>query len=334
MEKGLIRKSLFCFVLALVLLMGMSTACGRREQRPVQEEKKENIPTPLIKIVENSQSIIERMEKLHKEMQNPAQPQGEGGGQGGEQGSGGGGGKSSGEEGDGQGSRGKIGSVGDGRYQSGSGKFGGLAGLWLQSSRGEAGGGGGGGGQSPPDPEQQKKQRIDKMWEDTLKTVEDTHKQWNDYESTAVKDNARSDSIIRFENYLNTLTVAVNQRDPLAVMDEANGMLLIAADFLALYRNNPDSEVARVRHYVQQACIDARLDRWAQARQSVSSARQSVEKLEQKAGLGEEDKGLIDKLRLSIDNLGNAMEDRDLDLLKIKKDIALTNLDEVEKKAK
>jgi hypothetical protein len=59
-----------------------------------------------------------------------------------------------------------------------------------------------------------------------------------------------------------------------------------------------------------------------------------VGKLEQKVKLEEADRGLINKLRLSVDNLGSAMEDRDLDLLKIKKDIALENLEEVEKKAK
>ena len=164
--------------------------------------------------------------------------------------------------------------------------------------------------------------------------MEDTHKQWNDYENTAVKDNARDDSIREFEAHLNALTVAVNQRDPIAVMNEANGMSLVAADFLALYRNNPDSEIVRVRHYLQQTCIDARRNEWDGARRSITSAKQAVGKLEQKVKLEEADRGLINKLRLSIDNLGNAMEDRDLDLLKIKKDIALSNLDEVEKKAK
>ncbi|MDD3851420.1 MAG: hypothetical protein PHS13_07385, partial [Firmicutes bacterium] len=120
----------------------------------------------------------------------------------------------------------------------------------------------------------------------------------------------------------------------MAVMDEANGMALVAADFLALYRDNPDSEIVRVRHYLQQTCVDARRNRWDEARRSISSAKQAMGKLEQKAELEEADKGLIDKLRLSIDNLGNSMLDRDLDLLKIKKDIALANLDEVEKKAK
>ncbi|MDD2573708.1 MAG: hypothetical protein WCS98_04770 [Bacillota bacterium] len=286
MDKGLVKRTLFCFVLAFLLLISMLTGCGRREQRPAQQAKKENIPVSLTKIVENSQTIIEQMEKLQKEMQKPVQPSGEGGGQ------------------DGQG------------------------------TEGGGGGGGGGGGQSPPDPEQEKKQRIDKMWEDTLKTVEDTHKQWNDYENTAVKDNARDESIVKFETHLNTLTVTINQRDSMAVMDEANGMALVAADFLALYRDNPDSEIVRVRHYLQQTCVDARRNRWDEARRSISSAKQAMGKLEQKAELEEADKGLIDKLRLSIDNLGNSMLDRDLDLLKIKKDIALANLDEVEKKAK
>jgi len=315
LEKSLLKRMLFYLSLVLVLLVGASTACGRGEQRPAQQEKKESIPAPLMKIVENSQAIIEQMEKLQQEEQKPAQQQDQGGGQGG-QGGGDGGGQGGGQQGD-QGSRGDAGK--------------------MQSSRGETGGGEGGQGgegQGPPSPEQEKRQKIEKMWGDTLKTVEDTHKQWNDYENTAVKDNARDDSIRKFETHLNSLTVAVNQRDLLAVMNEANGMSLVAADFLALYRNNPDSDIVRVRHYLQQTCIDARQDKWDNARRSVSSAKQAVGKLEQKVKLEEADRGLISKLRLSIDNLGSAMEDRDLDLLKIKKDIALENLEEVEKKAK
>ena len=277
-----------------------------------------------MKIVENSQTIIEQMEKVQQEMQKPVQPQDQGSQQGGQGGQGGegGGGQGSGEEGGGQGSRSKAGRIQGSRGEAGGGQG------------GQQQGGQGGGGQSQTDPEQQKKQRIEKMWEDTLKAVEDTHKQWNDYENTAVKDNAREDSISGFEARLNSLTVAVNQRDPFAVMNEANGMTLVAADFLALYRNNPDSEIVRVRHYLQQTCIDARQDKWDEARRSIASAKQAMGKLEQKVKMPEADRGLINKLRLSIDNLGNAMEDRDLDLLKIKKNIALGNLDEVERKAK
>jgi hypothetical protein len=315
LEKSLLKRTLFYISLALVLLVGVSTACGRGEQRPAQQEKKESIPAPLMKIVENSQAIIQQMEKLQQEEQKPVQQQDQGGQEGGRGGEDGGG-QGGGQEG-GQGSRGEAGKI--------------------QSSRGETGGGQdgqGGGDQGSPSPEQEKQRIIEKIWEDTLKTVEDTHKQWNDYENTAVKDNARDDSIRKFEAHLNSLTVAVNQRDPLAVMNEANGMSLVAADFLALYRNNPDSEIVRVGHYLQQTCIDSRQDKWDNARRSVSSAKQAVGKLEQKVKLEEADKGLMNKLRLSIDNLGSAMEDRDLDLLKIKKDIALENLEEVEKKAK
>ena len=314
MKKSFPIRTLFCFSLTLVLLVGVSTACGRGEQRPSQQEKKESIPAPLMRIVENSQAIIEQMEKLQQEEQKPVQQQDQGGQQGG-QGGEDGGGQGGGQEG-GQGSRGEAGKI--------------------QSNRGETGGQGGqgGGGQGPPSPEQEKQQKIEKMWEGTLKTVEDTHKQWNDYENIAIKDNARDDSIRKFETHLNSLTVAVNQRDPLAVMNEANGMSLAAADFLALYRNNPDSEIVRVRYYLQQTCINARRNEWDGARRSIASAKQAVGKLEQKVKLEEADKGLINKLRLSVDNLGSAMEDRDLDLLKIKKDIALENLEEVEKKAK
>jgi hypothetical protein len=299
LDIGLKKRSQLCLVLVFVLLIGILAACGRGEQRPAQQEKKEPIPAPLAKIAENSQAIIEQMEKLQQEMQKPVQQQG-------------------------QGSRGEIGEGWSRRIQNSG----------FGSSRGEAGGSQGGGGQSPPDPEQEKQKKIEKMWEETLKTVEDTHKQWNDYEDTAVKDNARDDSIQKFEGHLNSLTVAVNQKDPLAVMDEANGMSLVAADFLALYRNNPDSEIVRVRHYLQQTCIESRQNKWDEARRSIASAKQAMGKLEQKVKLEEADKGLINKLKLSIDNIGNAMEDRDLDLLKIKKDIALANLQEVEKKAK
>ncbi len=291
MEKRLIKKSLLYILLAILLLVSTVCACGRKEQRPAPEEKKESIPKPLQQIGENSQAIIEQMEKLQQEMEKPATQQGEQ-----QQGSRGGGG---------------------GEEQQGG----------QQEEQG-------GGQQSPPDPEEEKKQRIEKIWEETLKIVEDTHKQWNDYENTAVKDKARNTAISGFESSLNALTVAVNQKKLEATMEHANRMSLVAADFLDLYKNNPDGQIARVRYYLQQSCIDARKGNWDQAQRRVRDGKQAVEELEREAELEEADKGLMEKLSLSVDNMGNAMEDRDLDLLKIKKDIALENLKAVEEKAK
>ena len=114
MKKSFPIRTLFCFSLTLVLLVGVSTACGRGEQRPSQQEKKESIPAPLMRIVENSQAIIEQMEKLQQEEQKPVQQQDQGGqqgGQGGEDGGGQGGGQEGGQA-----------AVGAGKIQSSRGE--------------------------------------------------------------------------------------------------------------------------------------------------------------------------------------------------------------------
>jgi len=291
LDKEFTTKPLLFLLLVSLILTGAAAAC-RREQRPAQQEKKESIPAPLTSIVDNSQGVIEQMERLQQEMEKPAGQQG---------------GETDGGEGENQ--------------QGGQGNGGG---------QGE----GQGGGQSPPNPEQEKKQKIDKIWEEALKIVEDTHRQWNDYESTAVRDKARDYTITEFERFLNGLTVAVNRQDIDAAMEQANGMCLAAADFLDLYKNNPDGQITKVRYYLQQSCIDAGQDDWAGARQSVTVGKREAEELGREVELEEADRGLIEKLNLSIDNMEVAMANRDLDLLKIKKDIALENLDKVKEKAK
>jgi hypothetical protein len=66
----------------------------------------------------------------------------------------------------------------------------------------------------------------------------------------------------------------------------------------------------------------------------VTVGKREAEELGREVELEEADRGLIEKLNLSIDNMEVAMANRDLDLLKIKKDIALENLDKVKEKAK
>jgi hypothetical protein len=282
-------------IIGFILIFTMGISCAKKQERPAQKETKDKIPQTLSKIQEDTQKITEELEKIQEEMKKPVEP------------------------------------VQQGNQQQGG----------DQQEGGQQGGStprkeqqGGGQQQKPEGPTANKKEKINKMWEGVTKKAEDIHKSWNDYETKAIEDGVGEQAIAGFENALNGMTIAVQSKDIMQALDKANQMFLYAADFLDMYKGNPDGEAARMRYYIQQAYLDAQEGNWSKAEADMEGGEPVFERLRKKVKLDEKDKLLIEKLSLSLEDMRSAIPDRDVELLKIKRDIALKNLDGIKEKAK
>jgi len=298
-----LKKRMMLLIIAFLLAFTFAAGCNRKQERPAPQENKEKIPQSLLKIQDNAQKVMEEVEKVEEEKKKPAEqfmeeakPK-DGGQQGGGQQDGG---------------------------QQGGGQQGG----------GQQSGGGQQGGQQAQDPEAKKEEKITKMWDGITQKIEQMHKSWNEYEVTGIKDGAGERIISGFEEALNNMTIAAQGKNATETLDKANEVSLFAADFLDMYKGNIDGEVERMKYYVRQTYLEAQREDWEMAQSEMEEGGNVLKRLKNRIKLDKKDQNLLDRLELSLEDMRKAIPDRDVELLKIKRDIALQNLDAVKEKAK
>jgi hypothetical protein len=286
----------------LISIIVVTAACARKEQRPASPGGDEKVPKGLQDIQDNCEKIIEEIEKLQQQIKKPVEPvqqQGKESGQ--QQGGQGGGGQSSGQE------NGQV----------------------------EQGQQGGQSQQPQQDPALKKEQEIKKMWDGISGRVEEVHKLWNDYETTAVEDRVGGMEIKGFEDAINGLAMAVQQQETAMALMLANQASLHIAGFMDAYKDDPAGAIVRMRYYIQQTYIDAQAGDWDKAGVSINEdGRIAYEALRREVKLEEKDKQLMDKLDLALEDMGGVITNQDVELVRIKRDIALQNLDKIKEKAK
>ena len=69
-----------------------------------------------------------------------------------------------------------------------------------------------------------KKESIMKMWESISEKIEGVHTAWNDYEIIAIEDGASEEDITKFEDGLNKLTIAVEEKKDIESFINLNNM--------------------------------------------------------------------------------------------------------------
>lgn len=181
---------------------------------------------------------------------------------------------------------------------------------------------------------QNKEQMLNKGWEKINKTIEDIHTTWNDYEVMGVEDGVSEEDITKFEETLSALTLAGEEKSFMNALTEANRLTLNLANFYDFYKSDGDSEMLKVKHYVHQIYLDGKGNKWGETEESIKKALTSFGKLKQKVELEEKDKELLDKMKLSIEDMKNVIKDKDIELVKIKRDIALKNLKAIKEASK
>ncbi len=312
-------KSIRIIYIALVitLLFTMMSSCQGKEEKPQSpEEEKDKIPKPLATLEEKVEDVQKEMEKLMEEIEKPielqmAEDQKKKEEQGGEeekaekeeQG-----GEDKGQQAEGQGE-----AEGEGKEQK------------EQEDTIE---------QQKKMAEMKKEQSILIMRDGLLKKVEKIHTGWNSYETKAIEDGASEEDIKKFEDALNSLTVAVDEEDDMATLMSLNNITLHMARFYDFYKGNPDGEVLRLRHYTRQIYLDGRAEAWDKAQANVENLESTLDRLEQKIKLSKDKEALMKNLTSSVDDYVGVIEKENIELLKIKMDIVLSNLDKAREEAK
>lgn len=315
-------KLLRIIYITLIIALFISTAmsCQGKEEKPKPpEDKKDEIPKELSTIEEKVEEVQKEMEKLIEEIEKPidflmAEEQKKKEKQGEEQGKSGQEGQGGEEQGGGeQGQQGESQSQGQGEEKKEQGDE-------IEKEKKKT--------------EMKKEQNILMMRDSLLKKVEEIHTQWNSYETKAIEDGASEEDIANFEEALNNLTMAVDEKNDIDALMNLNNITLHMARFYDFYKGNPDGEILRLRHYSRQIYLDGRADAWDKAQENVENLKKTLDRLNQKIELSKDKENLMKNLTLSVEDYVSVIEKENKELLKIKMDIVLSNLDKVREEAK
>ena len=172
-----------------------------------------------------------------------------------------------------------------------------------------------------------KESQLLERWDSAEKDLKSIHESWNDYESTAVKDGADREKIEQMENRLNSLTYYIDIKNKDGALMEANNIILSLSDFLDLYKGNVDGILRKIEYMARQSYMVAKEDDWSKAEEETGKKENYITNLRQRAEIKEEQKPLLEKLILSIEDFEKAIGEENLQLLEIKRDIVIKNIE-------
>lgn len=313
MDKFYKTKKLFICIIVIIALL-LSISCTKKEEE--QESNKEKIPQQLLNIVDNSERVIEEIEKLQEGIEDPDKledPEQEKNGQENEK---------SQEEQKKQDGEEEQQNGGEEEQKSGSQSESDQADKEKEQSKEENG------------EETTYSDKIKKIWEDIMKIVTETHTSWNSIEFKSGKDGITEEEINKLEESLNELTIFVDEKDDMKAISLANEVILSISDILAHYDGNIDAEINKIKYFARMTLIYGQLGDWASADKAIKESFPVFSTLAQKINLEEKDKEKLSKLEHSIVDMEKVIKDENKELLKIKRDIIVENVDTIKEVAK
>lgn len=300
------KKSALKLLSTLVLTIFLLTACTKTQEKLDLQSEEEKIPKELRTMQEKNEEIIEELEKIVEEMEKPEEPKKPEEKEQSQQS------QSSQQSEGGETSEGSEGNSSDSDSKN----------LQEQQKTSEKAGG--------QDEETKTiEEKIDNMWNDLKKISEEIHNSWGDYEILALENAISNQELSKFEETINKLTVAIDEKKIEEALVYSNDITYDMSPFFDSYKGNHEGELMRLRYFIRQVLLYGMQGQWNKSEEVITQAEETLSTARAKIKLEKEDQELMEKLGLSITNMKNSIPMKNTELLKIKRDIVLKNIDEV-----
>ncbi|MBM7581642.1 hypothetical protein JOD02_000465 [Caldicoprobacter guelmensis] len=164
-------------------------------------------------------------------------------------------------------------------------------------------------------------------WQDFERRIKALNELWNSYEPQAKKDGAPDVLISRFENQLNTLTSTIMARNEEKTLVAANGLYQYYPQFFNLYRHKAPPEIKEIKYYLQEIVINAEAGKWENAAALLGNMEKAWQTA--KTRMQKPDKELNERIDYAIQDFSQVVKQKDLQLVKLKGEILLKNMEKV-----
>lgn len=178
---------------------------------------------------------------------------------------------------------------------------------------------------------EEKENKLLENWTNIDKNIENLHGKWDLY-GIERKEKGISTSIREeLEERLNSLTKAIEERDIINIYEYGSQTMLELEPVFNLYKDEIKGNTNKIKYYTYQSYLNVMEGRKTKAQNLLEDLTGDLNQIRTKLDKDEEKIKMLDKLNLSIESMKVALREDSVKLYRIKKDIIIKNINEIEK---
>lgn len=179
-------------------------------------------------------------------------------------------------------------------------------------------------------PDALKSEKLKNVWQKMDKYLEEVHFLWNSYEVEAMKKGGSSERSNQFEQSINKMTKAIENRSIIDIYDYGSQAILNLKPFWDLYTDDFGGDIAEIKYKVYQFYLKAIDNDKDGAIKVIANKEENINRIRLKIGEDEKKIKELDKVSYALNNLGNSLNEDSRRLYIIKKDNLIQSLKSLE----
>ncbi|MBU5439988.1 hypothetical protein KQI42_18420 [Tissierella sp. MSJ-40] len=168
-------------------------------------------------------------------------------------------------------------------------------------------------------------------WKKVDKELENAHRLWNAFEVEGMKKGVTKERADKFEESLNFFTTAIEKRNIIDIYDYGSQSMSNLGPMYDLYRDEIKGEISRIKYAAHQCYLRASQGRIEESLTLLNGTEEYINIMRQKIGTDNVKIKALDKVVLSIGDMRSSLKENSIKLFRIKKDIIIKNLEDLEK---
>lgn len=177
----------------------------------------------------------------------------------------------------------------------------------------------------------EKDEKLLEQWEKVDKKIKEVHEKWNMYQPESVKKGVTTDKTDKFGESINSLAKSIEMRNIKDIYNFGSESMLNLKPIFDLYPDEIKGDTNKLKYITYQSYLKFIDDKVTQSVSLLNEAPEDIQKIKLKLEKKDSKIEILDKLELAIRDMSKSLKLNSINLIRIKKDIIIKNLEELDK---
>lgn len=177
----------------------------------------------------------------------------------------------------------------------------------------------------------EKDEKLLEQWEKVDKKIKEVHEKWNIYQPESVKKGVTTDKTDKFGESINSLAKSIEMRNIKDIYNFGSESMLNLKPIFDLYPDEIKGDTNKLKYITYQSYLKFMDDKVTQSVSLLNEAPEDIQKIKLKLEKKDSKIEVLGKLELSIRDMSKSLKLKSINLIRIKKDIIIKNIEELEK---